>query len=180
MGSISGWHVLVIVVVLGVFGGLAFLVAKSKGNKPTRRILGGIVGVAVILVLLRMVDSYFAEPLRASQRSFSQARENVSRYTNEQRDYFERYISTLGVQGYILGHCLHEMGHGTSSGLEAFNKSYGEIIKLGKDKGVLNDDMLMDADALVKGAIEIRGGLITESDCAGAMNYLGSLGMLTD
>ena len=56
-----------------------------------------------------------------------------------------------------------------------------KIIDEAKIKEIINDDMLIDANALVRGAIETtRGGKITESDCAGAINYLGSLGMLTD
>ena len=50
-----------------------------------------------------------------------------------------------------------------------------------KSDGHIDDDMIIDANAIAKGAIDAtRGGKIRESDCDGAISYLGSIGMLNE
>ena len=181
MGSMSGWHVLIIAVVLFGFGALVFFMFKSKMKWPTSRILKAIGGIVVALIFIIISDSYVAESSDVTERSLSQARENVSNYTESKRISVERYISMFAVNGYILEICVNDMDYGAKSVLFKYKKNIEKLVGMLKSDGHIDDDMIIDANAIAKGAIDAtRGGKIRESDCDGAISYLGSIGMLNE
>ena len=80
---------------------------------------------------------------------------------------------------FALYGCLEDLAKEEAKKL--YKKNIEKLVGMLKSDGHIDDDMIIDANAIAKGAIDAtRGGKIRESDCDGAISYLGSIGMLNE
>lgn len=113
-----------------------------------------------------------------SGRTEARAKENIAKYSQPQKDFYLSFSPIL-IAGDILNLCV-KAGAVNSDLLKKLNTNKDTLINKMREEDPSKADIVLDAEVISRVTIEAKSQQLTERDCNQAVNYLTSLGLLSD